>query len=904
MRQTLILGMVMILTPITLGQMVITEWMYSGTDGEFIEFTNVGTDPVNMSGWSFDDSGQVPGTVDLSAFGLVAPGESVILTQAAAADFAVAWGLTDVAIIGGLTANLDRNDQINLYDSNEVLVDQLIYGDENYPGTPRTQRAGCSIPESDYDQTVAQKNWSLAAVGDAFGSWMSAGGDIASPGRIVGYALSDYDRDDDVDLADFADFISCYLSEGYPASCVLTPDENGIIPADADEDFDVDLLDFSTFSICYSGEGNPADPACGRNFQTLDVTHITLNGDSIAVNGTGVTVDGTTAAITAPGTYRIRGTLNDGQIAINSPAAGVVEIILDGVMISSSTSAAINVIDAAFVSLVLADQTQNCLFDADEYIYTDPNQEPSGCVFSNDSMLISGTGEMTVYGNCNDGIVSKDELIIQGGTIKVFSIDDGIRGKDYLLLQNGSITLTTGGDALKSDNTDDPNLGYITIENGTLDIISNGDAIAAETNVTVRAGNITIVSGGGRTESVSSSAKGIKGLGSVLIEGGTLNLDCADDGLHSNNTVIISGGTAAIASGQDGIHADNAVRIDGGTLTITNSYEGIESTNITISSGSVNIASEEDAITAENTVSITGGQFSIFSGGGHTKTTADSAKGIKGLASVVISGGTFVMDCADDAIHSNDAVIIRSGTFEVATGDDAVHAENTIEISGGTLSITNSYEGLESSNITINDGDIRITSSDDGINVAGGDSSGGWGPSQPGNYYLYINGGRIVVDAGGDGIDANGSIEMTGGTVIVHGPTVDYDNAVDFDRTCNIKGGFLVAVGSSQMAQAPSTSSTQRSVKITYSQWKSPGTLIRIANTAGQDILTFAPAKSYKSCVFSSPNLQSGTSYNLYNGGNSTGTVTDGLYQNGTYTPGTLTKTFTANSIVTSINAP
>ncbi|HOK67708.1 MAG TPA: carbohydrate-binding domain-containing protein [Anaerohalosphaeraceae bacterium] len=773
------------------GQMVITEWMYSGTDGEFIEFTNIGTVAIEMSGWSFDDSDQTPGTVDLSPFGTVNPGESVILTETAPAKFAEAWGLTNVKIIGEVPLNLDRNDQINLYDSNSLLVDQLNYGDENYPGTPRTKNASCNIPESDYALTEAQKSWKLAEIGDTFGSRMSAGGDIASPGRIVGYALNDYDMDDDIDLCDLGVFASCWLGDNYPISCTLPIKEGQTIPADADKDFDVDLLDFAVFATCYSGEDKPVASSCRPSSNASEITQITLNGDSITIDGTGAQADGTTVTITSPGSYSISGTLNDGQIAVNSPTAGAVEIILNGVNITNSTNAAVNVIDAAFVWLVLADQTQNTLTDAGNYQYTDPNQEPSGCLFSNDSMLISGTGTLTVYGNCNDAIVSEDKLFIESGTIKAVAIDDGIRGKDALRIQGGDITLTTGGDALKSDNDSDPNLGYITIEGGSLDLISGKDGITAASNVTVTAGNIKIASGGGHTASVS-----------------------------------------------------------------------------------------------------------------------DSAKGVKGLAGVVINGGIFTLDCADDAVHSNGSVIINSGTFEINTGDDGIHADNTVLINGGTINVANSYEGIESAVITINNGTIHITSGDDGINVAGGnDGSGEPWPPQPGsntgNYFLYINGGHIVLNTTGDGIDANGSITITGGTILVNGPTVNFNNAVDFDGTCNMSGGFLVAVGSSQMAQALSTTSTQCSLKITYRQWKTAGTLIHIAGAAtGEDILTFAPLKSYQSCVFSAPSLKKGTSYKLYMGGNSTGTAADGLYQGGIYTPGTLTNTFTINNIVTNITAP
>lgn len=168
------------------GEIVISEWMYNGAGasntGEFVEFTNIGPTPVDLTGWSFDDDSQIPGTISLSAFGIVQPGQSVILTDEPAAPFATIWNLSGVAIIGGNSANLGRNDQINLFDASSALVDVLSYGDQNYPGTPRTQLKSCNIPATDYGFTVPQTTWTLAVVGDAFGSWASTRGEVGSPG--------------------------------------------------------------------------------------------------------------------------------------------------------------------------------------------------------------------------------------------------------------------------------------------------------------------------------------------------------------------------------------------------------------------------------------------------------------------------------------------------------------------------------------------------------------------------------------------------------------------------------------------------------------------------------------------------------------------------------------------------
>ena len=914
MKRLIVTGLVLFLAQLAPADLVISEWMYSGTNGEFVEFTNIGPDPIDMTGWSFDDDSQVPGTVDLSAFGVVYPGQSVILTEAVASEFAAAWGLSGVAIIGSNTANLGRNDQINLYDAGNNLVDQLSYGDQAYPGTPRTQYYSCNIPATDYGYTVAQTSWVLAAVGDVYGSWASTGGDVGSPGIVVQHVASDFDYDGDVDMADFAIFNGCMTGpfipyDPPPSKCTLEPDAEGIIAADIDRDGDADLADFVVVQSCFSGEGNLADPACAEPPEPPAVTEIILNGSSITVNGAGVTVNGTTATIVSPGTYRITGSLLDGQIVVNTSDNGLVEIIFNGISVSNSRNAPFYVMSAAQTEIVLAAQTANYLYDPSQYVYDDPEQdEPNASLFSKDSLKISGTGSLTVYGNYHDGVTSKDDLVIAGGTMNVIAVDDGIRGKDYLLIEGGHLTVTSGGDGLKSDNADDPLLGYITIHDGSLSITSGGDAIAAETDVTITGGEFSLFCAGGHTATLPPdlSAKGIKGLARVTIEGGSINIDAADDGVHSNNAVTVRGGVLTIATGDDGIHADVAVTIEGGTINLPYCYEGIEGADITITEGDIDINSSDDGITADYHVVIADGDFNIVSGGGHTVTLPSdvSAKGIKGLSSVAIGGGTFNLDCADDGVHSDGAVTISGGTLTIATNSsttasygDGIHADGTINITGGAITVTTCYEGIEAPDITIDNGTIRVTSTNDGINAAGHSGL---------NNYLRINGGYIAVYAAGDGIDVNGHITMTGGTVLVHGPTVDYDSALDFDGTFKISGGFLVAAGSAGMAQAPSNTSTQRSVKITYSQWKTAGTLVHIETTATPhvDVLTFAPSKQYRSVVFSSPALTAGTSYDLYTGGSSTGTVTDGLYQGGTYSGGTKTNTFVTNNVVTNVNAP
>jgi len=181
---------------ILVGRMQITEFMYQGANGEFIEFTNVGTAPVDMTGWSFDDDSRTAGSFDLSAFGIVQPGESVILTEVTATAFRAAWGLdASVKVIGGLAGgnNLGRNDEINLYDASGNLVDRLSYGDQNFPGTPRTQGFSAWTTADNLDPTTVETGWVASTLNNSQNARSSTGGDLASPGIFNTASITDND---------------------------------------------------------------------------------------------------------------------------------------------------------------------------------------------------------------------------------------------------------------------------------------------------------------------------------------------------------------------------------------------------------------------------------------------------------------------------------------------------------------------------------------------------------------------------------------------------------------------------------------------------------------------------------------------------------------------------------------
>jgi predicted extracellular nuclease len=187
MNRLLAASLVLVLAASANASIRITEWAYSGTNGEFIEFTNVGASAIDLTGWSFDDDSRlIPGEFDLSGAGSLAPGESLVITEAAEADFRLAWSLDPaIKVLGGVANNLGRNDEINVYDNLGALADRLTFGDQNFPGTIRTQ----NISGNPLSAAALGANnvtlWGLSSVGDAFGSYASAGGDVGNPGASI-----------------------------------------------------------------------------------------------------------------------------------------------------------------------------------------------------------------------------------------------------------------------------------------------------------------------------------------------------------------------------------------------------------------------------------------------------------------------------------------------------------------------------------------------------------------------------------------------------------------------------------------------------------------------------------------------------------------------------------------------
>jgi hypothetical protein len=249
---------------------------------------------------------------------------------------------------------------------------------------------------------------------------------------------------------------------------------------------------------------------------------------------------------------------------------------------------------------------------------------------------------LTVNASYKNGITSKDDLRITGGIITVTAPNDAIRGRDSIGVKEGSLTVTAGGDGMQSNNDEDPERGYVAIDGGTIAITAEGDSIQAETTLLIAGGDLSIQCGDGSASgrqraggpggfdrglqaqtapsadttgtenaSASDSAKGLKAGAVVEVQGGSVNVDSADDAVHSNSVVTISGGSLTLASANDGIHADSRIKVDGGAISITRAYEGVESAEITVNDGTIHVVSSGDGLDILGPIQMTGGTVII-----------------------------------------------------------------------------------------------------------------------------------------------------------------------------------------------------------------------------------------------------------------------------------------------------
>ncbi|AEY67299.1 carbohydrate-binding domain-containing protein [Clostridium sp. BNL1100] len=489
-------------------------------------------------------------------------------------------------------------------------------------------------------------------------------------------------------------------------------------------------------------------------WENQNPTYVKLNGATATLTGSGAELKENKVTIATAGTYVISGKMNDGQIIVDSKDKGTVRLVLNGAEINSSNSAPVYIKNADKAVLSMEEGTDNTLNDGKNYTLDDTaNKEPDSAIFSKANLTINGTGKLTVNANYNDGISSKDDLKIVGGSININSKDDAIVGKDMVLVKDGSITVKAGGDGIKSTNDTDEKKGFIAIQGGTLNLTTQTDGIQAETSMLITNGNVNILSGGGSangtkksvddrkapgrwdnntetesTETETPSAKGLKAESNIDIAGGTFKIDTSDDAIHSSNSATVSGGDITIASGDDGIHADSNIDINNGKINITKSYEGIESMVVTISDGEINIKSDDDGI------NINGGN--------------DGSAGTGGPGE---PGG----------VGQPEEAGVPGGPGQLGQGPDAVSANSMLYINGGNISVNSSGDGLDSNgSMVMTNGKVVVS-----------------GPASNNNGAIDYNGtfkisGGLLIAAGSSGMAQAPSEESSQNSINMYFPNL------------------------------------------------------------------------------------------------------------------------------------
>lgn len=577
---------------------------------------------------------------------------------------------------------------------------------------------------------------------------------------------------------------------------------------------------------------------------------ITLSGSTASCDSDAVTIDGGTITITDEGTYILSGTLNDGMVIVDAEETDKIQLVLDNASIHCADCAALYVRQADKVFVTTAADSQNALSSGETFTQLDDNNI-DGVIFSKADLTLNGLGTLTVDSPAGHGVVTKDDLVVTSGTYVITATGQGLSGKDSVRIADGTFTLTTGKDAIQSDNTEDTDKGFVYLAGGSFTITAEGDGLSASSWMQVDDATCTITTGGGSANGethTSEAAPGGMGGG----KGGRMPA--------SDSSATTDGSTQPPERPtgempQDGMQPPAEMPQDAAPADTT----------------ATSNAPADTVATTASTAST------------ETETTDTvSTKGLKAGTALTILDGSFTMDCADDAFHSNGDLTIGGGTASIQTGDDAFHADNALTVSNGNIDISTCYEGLEGLTVTVSGGNINVVASDDGVNAAGGADQSGFGGNGQDQFaaesgvYITISGGNLTINAGGDGLDSNGDLTVSGGTVCVSTKDGSADSALDYNGNASITGGTLIGTGSSGMAQNFGDTSTQGAILLNVDA-QAAGSTVSVSDSAGNVLASWEAPQAFSSVVISCPGLEADGTYTVAAGTSSTEVTLDGL---------------------------
>lgn len=567
-------------------------------------------------------------------------------------------------------------------------------------------------------------------------------------------------------------------------------------------------------------------------------TEITGEFSITSTDGSTITQNDSIYTITQAGEYTVTGLLSEGQIVVNADDNAEITIVLNGTSITCSNGSPIYIKNADNIKIKSKENTYNCIVDArteaDDNSDNSSSENGNAAIYAACDLKLVGKGALSVTGNYNNGIQSKDDISIKNVTIKVNAVNNAIKGNDEVAIESGEI----------------------------IAISRKGDGI--------------------KTSNISLSSKG-KQKGNVIISGGNIDIYAACDGIDAAYGVDVSGDgnlniyTDTYSDYSEAVAADNS----GSSASSVGTPPDMNNTQNNGNMGNppdMNNSSSNSGNNPDMKGNFSGGNRAANgmpgnNSSGNSSKKSYSTKGIKAESEINISGAAINISSTDDGIHANSdsgvletgedgngIISISGGTITISTGDDGIHADKELNITDGYINVLTSYEGLEAITINISGGQSFVYAADDGINACTGD-----GTSTP---LINITGGYVDVTTGSgdtDGIDSNGSYTQSGGMVFVKGGSSSgqVSGSIDVDGNITITGGTCVALGG--ICETPVNSVNA----YVFSSVSFNSGSYSVKDSSGNEIISFTLNNSYSNGWICASALTTNTEYTLYCDGSS-----------------------------------
>lgn len=624
-------------------------------------------------------------------------------------------------------------------------------------------------------------------------------------------------------------------------------------------------------------------------------TEITGEFSITSTDGSTITQNDSVYTITQAGEYTVTGLLSEGQIVVNADDNAEITIVLNGTSITCSNGSPIYIKNADNVKIKSEENTYNCIVDAraeaDDNSDNSSSENGNAAIYAACDLKLVGKGALSVTGNYNNGIQSKDDISIKNVTIKVNAINNAIKGNDEVAIESGEIiAISRKGDGIKTSNsslsTKEKQKGNVIISGGNIDIYAACDGIDAAYGVDVSGdGNLNIytdtysdyseavaadTSGSSASSSgfsISNPSSSASNPGSSASNPGSSNQNQGSSSKSSSNATMMTYITTANTDNQNNSRVGTPPDMNNAQ---NNGNMGNPPDMNNSSSNSGNNPDMKGNFSGRNRAA--NGMPGNNSSGNSSKKSY-STKGIKAESEINISGAAINISSTDDGIHANSdsgvletgedgkgIISISGGTITISTGDDGIHADKELNITDGYINVLTSYEGLEAITINISGGQSFVYADDDGINACTGD-----GTSTP---LINITGGYVDVTTGSgdtDGIDSNGNYTQSGGMVLVKGGSSSgqVSGSIDVDGNITITGGTCVALGG--ICETPVNSVNA----YVFSSVSFNAGSYSVKDSSGNEIISFTLNNSYSNGWICTSALTTNTEYTLYCDGSS-----------------------------------